>query len=65
MLQAALFDGVAFDPFSFQQNGVAAAEVDVGRCQVAETFVISVMVVVIDEGCDLCLKVLREVVIFR
>jgi hypothetical protein len=65
MLQAALSDGVAFDPFSFQQNGVAAPEVDVGRSEVAETFVIWAMVVVIDEGCDLGLKVLREVVVFQ
>ena len=34
MLQSSLFDGVAFDPFSFQKDGLASAEVDVGRCQV-------------------------------
>jgi hypothetical protein len=34
MLQSSLFDGVAFDPFAFQQDGLASAEVDVGRCQV-------------------------------
>jgi len=27
-------DGVAFDPFSFQKDGSASAEVDVGRCEV-------------------------------
>jgi hypothetical protein len=31
MLQAALGDGVAFDPFSLQQDDVSASEVDVGR----------------------------------
>jgi hypothetical protein len=45
MLQAAEFDGFAFNPFSLQQNGMATPEVDVGRCQVAETFVISTMIV--------------------
>ena len=25
-------DGFAFDPFSFQQDGLTASEVDVGRC---------------------------------
>jgi hypothetical protein len=30
MLQASGFDVVAFDPFSFQQNGLAASEVDIG-----------------------------------
>jgi len=34
MLQSSLFDGVAFDPFSFQEDGSASAEVDVGRRQV-------------------------------
>ena len=31
MLQSSQFDGVAFDPFSFQKDGLASAEVDVGR----------------------------------
>ena len=34
MLQSSLFDGVAFDPFSFEEDGLASAEVDVGRGQV-------------------------------
>jgi hypothetical protein len=38
MLQSSLFDGVAFDPFAFQQDGLASAEVDVGRCQVVQAF---------------------------
>ena len=44
---------------------MAAPEVDVGRGQIAETLVISAMIVMIDEGCDLGLKVLREVIIFQ
>ena len=31
MQQAALGDGLAFDPFSLQQDCLAASEVDVGR----------------------------------
>ena len=53
MLQTAVFDGVSFDPFSFEQNGMAAPEVDVGRCQVAEAFVRSATIVMIGKGCDL------------
>jgi hypothetical protein len=30
-LQAAFFDCGSFDPFSFQQDGLSAAEVNVGR----------------------------------
>jgi hypothetical protein len=31
VLQSAVDDGLAFDPFSFQQDGLAASEVDIGR----------------------------------
>jgi hypothetical protein len=31
MLQASSFDCVAFDPFSLQQDGLTAPEVDIGR----------------------------------
>jgi hypothetical protein len=34
VFQSSLIDGVAFDPFSFQKDGLAAAEVDVGRGEV-------------------------------
>ncbi len=36
MLQASLFDGVAFDPFPFQQNDLAASEIDVGGREIAQ-----------------------------
>jgi hypothetical protein len=32
--QAAIDDCLSFDPFSFDQNGLAAAEVDVSRHQI-------------------------------
>ena len=44
-------DGVAFDPFSFHQDGLAAPEVDIGRREVFRALVIAVVVVVIDETC--------------
>ena len=34
MLQSLQFDGVAFDPFLLQKDGLGSAEVDVGWCQV-------------------------------
>ena len=34
VLQSSLLDGVAFDPFSFQEDGPVSAEVDVGGRQV-------------------------------
>ena len=57
VLQASGSDGVAFDPFSFQQDSMAAPEVDVGRGQVADTLVVPEMVVVGDEVADLLLEI--------
>ena len=57
MLQASGFDGVAFDPFSFQQDGLATSEVDVGRGQVADALVVPEMIVVGDEVADLLLEI--------
>jgi len=34
VLQLSLFGGVSFDPFTLKEDGLAATEVDVGRCQV-------------------------------
>ena len=65
VLQAAVFDGVAFDPFSFQQDGLTASEVDISRCQVADALVVTAMVVVGDEVADLLLKIARQVVVLE
>ena len=50
--QAPVSDGFAFDPFSFQRDGLTALEEDVGGCQIADALVIALMVVVGDEGSD-------------
>lgn len=65
VLQASGLDGLPFDPFSFQQDGWAAAEVDVGRCQIADGLVVTLVVVVIDEGVDLSLEVAGQIVILE
>ena len=54
-----------FDPLSFQQDGVASAEVGIGRCQVADGLVVTLVVVVIDEGIDLGLEIARQVVVLE
>ena len=58
-------DSLAFDPFSFEQDGVASAEVDIGRRQVADGLVVTPVVVVIDEGVDLGLEMARQVVVLE
>jgi len=52
MLQAAMGDGLSFDPFALGEDGLAAAEVDVGRgVEVVKALVVLVAVVVVrDEG---------------
>lgn len=60
MVQAALFYGFSFDPFAFEQNGLAASEVDVGGREIVEALVVSSMVVVLDEGRDLSFDARRQ-----
>ena len=65
MVQAALFDRVSFDPFAFEQDGLAASEVDVGRGEIVEALVVSAVIVMLDEGRDLGFEVLLEEVVFE
>jgi hypothetical protein len=65
VLQATIFDCPAFDPFAFEEDGLAAPEVDVSRSEIVEALVIAVMVVVLDEGGDLELEIAGQVVVFK
>jgi hypothetical protein len=51
--QAAIGDCLSFDPFSFDENGLAPAEVDVGGRQVADALMISQVIVIGDKGLDM------------
>ena len=63
--QAAIGDCLSFDPFSFDQNGLAPSEVDVGWRQIADAFVIAQVIVVNDEGLDLGFEIARQVIVFE
>ena len=65
MQQASVCDGLSFDPFSFDEDGLAASEVDVGRGQVAQALVVAQVIVVGDEGADLGFEVARQVVVLQ
>ena len=52
MQQASVGDGLSFDPFPFDEDGLAAPEVDVGGCEVAEALVVAQVIVVGDEVAD-------------
>ena len=65
VVQASALDGLSFDPFSFQQDGVGSTEGDVGRRQVTDGLVVSLVVVVIDEGVDLSLEIAWQVIVLE
>ena len=65
MKQAALSYSFAFDPFPFQHDDIAAPEVDIGWCEIADALMVAAMVVMINEGRDLLLEITRQEVVFE
>ena len=65
MQQASGGDGLSFDPFPFDEDCLAAPEVDVGGGQIADALVVTQVIVVGDEGADLGFKVARQIVVFE
>src|SRR5882757_8190634 len=65
VVQASALDGLSFNPFSFQEDGLAAPEVDVGWRQVRDALVVSQMVVVGDEVADLGLELTRQIIVLE
>ena len=65
MLQATVGDGLSFDPFSFCQDGWTASEVDVGRGEIVDAFMVAVVVVIGDEGFDLGFEIAGQEVVFQ
>ncbi len=55
--QASLLNRLSLDAFSVEQDGLAAAEIDVSRGQVAQALVAAAVVVVVDERLDLRFEV--------
>ncbi len=65
VVQAALSDGFSFDPLTFEQDCLAAPEVDVGRGEIVEALVVSAMIVMLDERRDPGFEVFLEEVVFQ
>ena len=57
MLQAPMFDCFSFDPFSFQQDGLATPKVDICRREVFQALVVPLVIVMTDERINLRFKV--------
>jgi hypothetical protein len=64
MAQAAALDGQLLDLLPFREDGLPAAEVD-GRRQVAQALMVTVVIVVIDEGADGDLELAWEKVVLE
>ena len=65
MQQAAVLDGLPFDPFPLHEDCLTAPKVDVGRRQVADALVVTKVIVVGDEGIDLSLEVAGQIVVLE
>ena len=65
MFQASSFECLSFDPFSVQQDGLAAPEVDVGGRKIAETFVVSAVIVMTDEVVDLSFQIPGQIIVLQ
>jgi hypothetical protein len=61
--QASVLNGLSFDTFSFKQDGLASAEVDVGRGEIGDALVVSLVIVMGDEVTDPGFKVTREIIV--
>jgi hypothetical protein len=57
LLQAPMFDGLPFDPFSELGDGLSPAEVGVGGRHVVQALVIASVIVILDERRDLAFEV--------
>ena len=65
VLQAPMFDGLSFDPFSLFDDGCCAAEVGVGRRHIFQALMITLVVVMLDERLDLLLEIAGQEVVFQ
>lgn len=65
VLQAPMFDGFSFDPFTLFDDGRCPAEVGIGGRHVVQALVVTLVVVVLDEGLDLGGKVAGQEVVFQ
>ena len=65
VLQAPMFDGLSLDPFTLFDDGWGSAEVGVGGRHVVQALVVTLVVVVLDEGLDLGLEVAGQEVVLQ
>ena len=65
MLQAAVLDCQFLDLFPFSDDGFVSPEVDIRRCDVAQTFVVTLVIIILHECPDLTFKVAGQIIVFQ
>ena len=65
MLQAAVFDCQFLDPLPFSDDGFFSPEVDIRWCDVAQTFVVMLVIIILHECPDLTFKVAGQIIVFQ
>jgi len=65
MLQAVSADSQLLDLLPFPESGFVAPEVDVSWCDVVQVFLVTLIVVISDEGPDLAFESAGQVVVFQ
>src|SRR5262249_43023843 len=63
--QSSVLDRLSFCPFSFKQDGLASAEVDVGRGEIGDALVVSQVIVVSHEVSDPGLEIAGQIVVLK
>ena len=65
MLQAPMFDGDAVDAGALGEGRFIPAEVGVGRRHVAQALIVSLVIIVLDEGLDLGFEIAGQKVVLQ
>jgi len=65
VLQSSFSDGITFDLFALQQDGLTPSEVDIGGRKVLQALVVSAVIVVLDEVTDVSFEIAWQVVVFQ
>lgn len=63
VLQAPMFDGLPYDPFSSFDDDICPAKVGIGGGHVIQALVVALVVIVLDEGLDLGLQIAGQEVV--
>jgi len=65
VLQAPMFDGLSLDPFALADDGLGPSEVGIGGRHVLQALLVTLVVVVLDEGLDLGFEIAGQEVVFE